>query len=64
MTRQQEEELAVLKQARPYIRSLLAFILHIKFAGEVDDWSEEMAYEEADRFIRQLENDVKTTNNP
>lgn len=52
-----EKDLETLEQAKPYIRSILAFILKLRMGST---WGEDTCYKTADSFIRQLEYDVKT----
>jgi len=50
-----EVDLATLKQGKPYIRSVLAFILRLRFGN----WDVSNCYTTADVFITQLERDIK-----
>lgn len=55
MPTNKEVDLATLKQGKPYIRSVLAFILRLRFGN----WDVSNCYTTADVFITQLERDIK-----
>lgn len=52
-----KDDLEVLKAGKPYLRGVLAFITYIRFGSSraVDD-----CYMTADKFIKQLETDIKS----
>lgn len=55
-----KEDIEVLKQARPYLRSLLAFIIYLRWGKYPHD--KKFAYREADEFVRDLEQEVEADN--
>jgi len=44
------------KQASPYIRSILAFLFRMRYTM----WDHTHCYKEADKFIAQLKEDIET----
>lgn len=51
-----KDDLEVLKQAKPFIRSILAFIVYVRF-GTMRSTDE--CYINADKFIDRLEKDLR-----
>jgi hypothetical protein len=51
------EDLEVIRQARPYVRSILAFVAFLRWGREKRDAA--FCYEMADVFLDQLRADVK-----
>lgn len=51
-------QLEDLKAAKPYLRTLLAFVL---YASRPVQFSQAMAYAKADDFLSQLEDDVRVS---
>ena len=57
-----EEDLAIWEQGKPYVRSILAFVLLVRFGGirgTTADQGIQFAYNVADLFLAQLEKDLK-----
>lgn len=54
-----QEDLDTLKKGTPYIRSILAFLLHLRFGGSTENISTN--YRTADFYIKQLTKDVKNS---
>ncbi len=52
MNKRQESDLEDFREGKPYIRTALAFLLRLK------NYDFREAYQEADRFIDQLEKDI------
>lgn len=54
------DDLDVLQAAKPFVRSILAFILFIRFAQPGTNEKElvNASYDTADTFINKLENDI------
>jgi hypothetical protein len=51
-----KEDLETLAEGKPYIRGIVALALYLRFGGAR---SIEECYAHADKFIRQLESDIK-----
>lgn len=50
------EDLKTLEEGKPFIRSVVAFILYLRFGST---WPIDSCYRKADEFIGALKNDLK-----
>jgi hypothetical protein len=55
MSANREEDKATLEEARPFIRSILAFSIYLRYSAKTQD-----CYGLADEFIDQLKKDLDT----
>lgn len=54
-----QADVDTLKQARPYLRALLAFAFRLRYGGSPHLWTTVRCYSEAEEFIQTLIVDVK-----
>jgi hypothetical protein len=50
------DDRAIMSAAKPYIRSIAAFLLALRFGTA---WTTDQCYKQADKFIAQLEDDLR-----
>jgi hypothetical protein len=55
-----EMEIDELKRARPYLRSVLAFLVYLRFGPGLEPHPFIDCYEAADHFLMVLRNDLRT----
>lgn len=56
MKQEIESDLETLQKGKPYLRSIVALVLHLRFGSML---TVQDAYVKADMFLKQLERDVK-----